>query len=231
MRISIHQPHYLPWLPLVYKIIMSDVFVSLDHVNYSKNDWINRNKLKNASGSFILTIPIKKHSSKKISDMIYDGDKWKKKHLKSFYYNYNATPYFNDIFPFLEKIYYQECTNVSKLNYRILEWIIQYLNSDVKIIRSSDLCLSSSKNELLIDICKTVGAKEYIVGSYGYKNYLDHNLFSENGIDIQIMGWNCPKYKQGFENIGFIQNLSVFDLLLNHGPHSKSILLQGGNIF
>ncbi|MGJ0639235.1 WbqC family protein, partial [Xenorhabdus bovienii] len=90
MRISIHQPHYLPWLPLIYKIIISDVFVFLDHVNYSKNDWVNRNKLKNANGSFFLTIPVKKKNGNSIKQISICGDEWKSKHLKSFYYNYNS---------------------------------------------------------------------------------------------------------------------------------------------
>ncbi|MCT8351234.1 MULTISPECIES: WbqC family protein [Photorhabdus] len=230
MRISIHQPHYLPWLPLIYKIITSEVFVFLDHINYSKNDWVNRNKLKNANGSFILTIPIKKKSSKVIKEISIYGDGWRDKHLKGFYYNYNSAMYFDDIFPFLEEVYRREWIHVSEINYFMLKWVINFLKSDVMVIKSSELGLCSMKNDLLIDICKIIGATEYIAGKYGYENYLDRQLFKKNDISIRPIEWNCPIYTQCYENKGFIPNLSIFDLLMNYGSDSKSILLQGGTL-
>ncbi|NHB60908.1 hypothetical protein C5472_07005 [Photorhabdus sp. RW14-46] len=138
--------------------------------------------------------------------------------------------YFNDIFPFLEEVYRREWIHVSEINYIMLKWVINFLKSDVMVIKSSVLGLCSMKNDLLIDICKIIGATEYIAGKYGYENYLDRQLFEKNDISIRPIEWNCPIYTQCYENEGFIPNLSIFDLLMNYGSDSKSILLQGGTL-
>ncbi|MBC8953949.1 WbqC family protein [Xenorhabdus sp. PB62.4] len=226
MRISIHQPHYLPWLQLVYKIIISDIFVFLDHVSYSKNDWVNRNKLKNSNGTFILTIPVEKSNGCSIKETRISGNDWRNKHLKSFYYNYNSAKYFDEIFPFLDGIYKRKWTYISEINYEILIWIVDFLKLNVKIIVSSELGLSSLKNDMLIDICKLTNSSEYITGKYSYHNYLDHDLFKANNINIKPIEWKCPIYKQCHNKNGFIPDLSIFDLFMNHGYKSKDILLK-----
>ena len=83
--ISIHQPAYLPWLGYFHKILLSDVFVYLDTVQFEKNSFINRNKILGASGSFWLTVPVKTkgHTDKTLMDLEINGDHWKIKHIKS----------------------------------------------------------------------------------------------------------------------------------------------------
>ena len=58
MLVGIHQLHYLPWLRYIEKVATSDVFIVLDNIQYSKNGWQNRNKIKSDRGELILTVPI-----------------------------------------------------------------------------------------------------------------------------------------------------------------------------
>ena len=58
MIVSIHQPQYLPWLGYFDKIDRADVFVLLDTVQYKKNEWQNRNRIKTARGAQWLTVPV-----------------------------------------------------------------------------------------------------------------------------------------------------------------------------
>ena len=58
MRLAIHQPHYLPWLGYLAKWASADVFVFLDTVQYEKNGWQNRNRIKTRDGAHWLTVPV-----------------------------------------------------------------------------------------------------------------------------------------------------------------------------
>nr|MBI3612487.1 WbqC family protein [Nitrospirota bacterium] len=48
MLVAIHQPQYLPWLGYLDKIDRADVFVILDTVQFKKNEWQNRNRIRTA---------------------------------------------------------------------------------------------------------------------------------------------------------------------------------------
>ncbi|MCK7503766.1 MAG: WbqC family protein [Desulfobacterales bacterium] len=58
MIVAIHQPQYLPWLGYFDKMLKADVFCYLDTVQYKKNEWQNRNRIKTAQGWQWLTVPV-----------------------------------------------------------------------------------------------------------------------------------------------------------------------------
>jgi hypothetical protein len=55
--VAIHQPQYLPWLGYFDKIDKADKFVFLDTVQFKKNEWQNRNKIRTVHGCQWLTVP------------------------------------------------------------------------------------------------------------------------------------------------------------------------------
>lgn len=86
MILSAHQPAYLPWLGYFDKITEADIFVFLDTVQYEKNSFINRNKIKTPQGPQWLTIPVKSkgHITATLRETLVDDSKpWRSKHLKS----------------------------------------------------------------------------------------------------------------------------------------------------
>ena len=58
--IVIHQPDLIPWIGFFDRLIKSDIFVVLDNVQYIRRGWHHRDKIKTASGSTWLTVPVKK---------------------------------------------------------------------------------------------------------------------------------------------------------------------------
>ena len=58
MKVGIHQPHYLPWLPYFIKIAKCDIFIVLDNVDFQKNGLQNRNQIKTDKGYQWLTVPV-----------------------------------------------------------------------------------------------------------------------------------------------------------------------------
>ncbi|MCC2671731.1 MAG: WbqC-like family protein, partial [Armatimonadetes bacterium] len=80
MLVGIHQPHYLPWLRYFEKIARSDVFIVLDDVQYEKNGFQNRNKIKTAQGWTYLTAPVMKPTQRPLNEIELDNRSgWREK--------------------------------------------------------------------------------------------------------------------------------------------------------
>jgi len=78
MIVSIHQPQYMPYIGYIYKILKSDVFVFLDDVQYKKNEWQNRNRIKGPNGLVWLTVPVSFNFGDKINEVKIVEDGWQK---------------------------------------------------------------------------------------------------------------------------------------------------------
>ncbi len=72
MKIAIHQPHYLPWLGYFAKWAAADLFVFLDTVQFEKNGWQNRNRIKTRDGARWLTVPVRASLGTPIKDVTID---------------------------------------------------------------------------------------------------------------------------------------------------------------
>jgi len=69
-------------------------------------------------------------------------------------------------------------------------------------------------------------ADTYLSG-IGGKDYLEENNFKPNSIKLMYQNFVHPVYTQLNMNDkkDFIPNLSIIDLIFNHGPHSLNILI------
>ena len=54
MKLGCVQPGYLPWIPFFKRIQQSDIFVYLDDVEFSKNNFHNRNRIRTPNGEVLL---------------------------------------------------------------------------------------------------------------------------------------------------------------------------------
>src|SRR5580692_10572558 len=95
MRVGIHQPHYFPWLRYLQKIAACDLFILLDDVDYTKNGWQNRNKIKCATGWQYVTVPVSASLGQPISEVRIAADAWAAKHLRTLQTNYSRAPYYS----------------------------------------------------------------------------------------------------------------------------------------
>ena len=103
--ITIHQNENLIWLGLIDKISKADEFVILDTVDFEKNYFQNRNKIRTKDGWSWVTIPVEKHNHKPIKDIKVSFDNnWKKKYLGTIEQNYKKSPYFEQYFPYIQYI-------------------------------------------------------------------------------------------------------------------------------
>ena len=94
MKVAIHQPHYLPWLGYLAKWAAADLFVFLDTVQYEKNGWQNRNRIKTADGARWLTVPVHARLGTPIAEVAIDCEQpWPARHLRAIEAAYGDAPY------------------------------------------------------------------------------------------------------------------------------------------
>ncbi|MDG2992411.1 WbqC family protein [Candidatus Synechococcus calcipolaris G9] len=216
MKVVILQSNYIPWKGYFDLINDADFFCFLDEVQYTKNDWRNRNKLYSKNGIFWLTIPINKKSvNLKISEVTLEDFHWQEKHFKTIIHTYCKSPQFNEIIYFLEDIYLKHKWNfLSDLNQYIIMKICKYSKITTQFADSRHFSLELDRVDRLISIIKQVGGTEYISG-IAAKKYLDgqEEKFSQNNIKLIYKAYG--PYKQYFQNLPIFENfVSIIDTLM-----------------
>jgi hypothetical protein len=227
MKIAIHQPQYLPWIPYFLKIRECDYFVFLDTVDFQKNGLHNRNKIKTAQGELWLTVPVKQGLGQKIKDISIDNIKnWERKHWQTIIHSYSKALAFKTYKDELEEFYSKQWNGLSQMNMELSTIIMRWLKIDTPIIRSSELDVNGTASDLILDICKKTEATEYLSG-IGGKNYLVQTDFNEFNISIEYQNVISPLgYPQCHPKTGFINNLSALDIILNCGDDWDDYLVK-----
>jgi hypothetical protein len=222
MLITIHQPQYLPWLGYLDKIDKADVFVILDNVQFKKNEWQNRNRIKTAQGCQWITVPVLYRFPEKINEVrINNKANWSRKHLQAFITNYSNSTYFGNYKSFFEDIFSRSWERLVDINIEIIKFLISALDLKTKLVIASDLKLREEPTERLIDICKTLNGNKYLAGKDGNK-YMNLELFDKEGIEVIFQDFKHPVYNQLFGK--FEPYMSAIDLLFNCGDNSLEIL-------
>ena len=225
--ISIHQPNYMPWLGYFYKISQSDVFVFLDDAQFSNEGMHNWHYLKTAQGSFRLKIPVQQRLGDPINAVrTKDELGWKVKHLKSIETNYSNTKFFDIVFPFFSEILLQDYDNISALNSSIIRNICDRFGIHTEFAYSSDLNISTKREEKVLDIIEALKGDVYYSGT-GAKVYQNEANFNQRGIELRYSTFIPFEYAQQFE--AFQANVSIIDYLMNCGFDWVQVLKQQHN--
>ncbi|WP_412560329.1 WbqC family protein [Winogradskyella sp. MIT101101] len=222
-KVAILQSNYIPWKGYFDIIARADVFVIYDEVQYTKNDWRNRNLIKTKNGLQWLTIPVShKSTSQKIHETKVINNNWSRKHFNSLQANYGKSPYFNQYKDEIKEIYDGSDIYLSEINRKFIVLINKFLDITTDIIDSRTLELKGDRQEKLIEACQKLNASTYISGPAA-KEYIDETLFKENNLDILWMDYSGYKpYHQ--INGDFEHQVSVLDLLFNEGPNARNYL-------
>lgn len=231
MRIVILQPSYLPWLGYFDQMFKSDVFVVYDDVQYDKNGWRNRNRIKTSQGPQWLTVPVLTRGrnfplNREVE--INNTLSWQTKHLKSIVQNYMKAPFFDQHMGQVEDILKRAWRFLIDLDMAFIHMLVERLGLRTKICLSSDLRIPKmEKTERLVAICRYLGADTFLEGDAG-RDYIDESSFKEAGIQLEFHEYRHPVYRQLYED--FVPYMSVIDLLFNHGEDSLKILTHQGTI-
>jgi hypothetical protein len=225
VRIGILQPSYLPWLGYFEQISRCDVFVFYDDVQYDRDGWRNRNRIKTRTGPQWLTVPIflKFEDHPQLHRIKIDNSRpWRKKHLLSIEQNYAKAPFFRDYWGMFREVYDREWEYLADLNIHFTRLLTDCLGiRDKKFARSSELNIPGDRIDRLIAICRSFEADVFYEGAAG-RNYIPEKEFLDHGIRVEFQDYAHPVYRQQYGP--FVPFLSVIDLLFNNGRDSLEIL-------
>jgi hypothetical protein len=227
---------YLPWIGYFGMMQNTDVFVFYDDVEFA-HSWQRRNQIKvpeDNGGTKWLTVPVKKNQGQKINEVLINNElSWRDEHwseIRSSYsgepvpYGAEFAPYFDEYRDDIKTIYAKEWQRLVDLTTFTVELLADLIGvDDIEIMATSEMDISGSKTERVLEILQTIGADEYVSGP-GAKDYLDVDRFEEEGIDLYWHEFQHPEYEQPYGE--FVSHLSALDFLFNVGPNSRSILQE-----
>jgi len=223
ISVSIHQPYFFPWLGYLHKIACVDKFVLLDDVQFKKNNYINRVKIRNQTSDLWLTIPVSSFSSTaKINSMcIHDRNKTLKKVANKIRANYSSASYFKDYIDELENLIFNATDSLADLNKETILFLMDKfsINTDLVMSSSIEVLKNGGPSDLNMNIVKHLNGSRYLSGAYG-KEYIEVDKFLNNGIVVDFQSYEQKHYKQ--LGSGFICGLSSLDVLFNLGPDSSA---------
>lgn len=219
-KVIITQSNYIPWLGYFYQIHLSDVFVFLDDVQYTKRDWRNRNIIKsNDFNEFNwLTIPVvtSKKYFQKINEVEISDSNWKTKHLNKIFEVYKKERNFKNGFLIIEKFYDSINSNkLSEVNQNLISSICEFLNIKFQPLNSILFNYHENPSERLLEICKELKATYYLTGPNA-KNYLEINLFEK--IKVEFINYPENIIQNNLKN--GIKGYSILDFIIKHGDDS-----------
>ena len=222
MRVAAIQSNYIPWKGYFDIINDVDLFIFHDDLQYTKQDWRNRNKIYTMHGALSwLTVPCGINTDRMICEVILNNNsKWAQKHWNVIRQAYYKAPYYNKYKSFFEYVYL-ECKweYLSELN----QFLIKHIATEFLGIRtefSDSRCFFSSgkKSEKLLSLLVSAGCNEYLSGPAA-RAYLDEPAFQASGIRVVWKDYSgYPEYQQMWQP--FESNVSIIDLLMNVGEEA-----------
>tara|TARA_E500000178_G_scaffold343571_1_gene390556 strand:+ start:1713 stop:2330 length:618 start_codon:yes stop_codon:yes gene_type:complete len=189
--------HYFPNIIYFASLIKYENFIIDTGENYIKQSFRNRTNILTANGIQSLTIPVKRNIKKNISSILINGDNWKQIHYKSLQNAYKKSPFYEHYDFEIKNLIFNENEKLLDYNLLILEELLEIIDIEIKIRKSSKYI---EKQKTDIDL---------------------RNYFKKTN-DLKV-----NEYSQVYEyKFKFQHNLSILDLLFNEGPETFNYLFN-----
>ena len=225
MRVTIHQPEFMPWLGFFHKAGMADVLVLLDDAQFRKNYFHNRNRVRTREGWNWVTVPVEKAplgtpmNEVRIADA--NNPRWREKMENAVRMSYGRAPHFEEVFDGLTTVLRQPAERLTEVNVPLLRWMLRSFGLSPEVQLSSAMDIESTSSRRILDICLKTGATTYVSGVSG-PDYLDLPSFEQAGIAVEFQEFHHPIYGQLFP--GFEAQMSAIDALFLMGAESNRLL-------
>jgi len=201
----------------------------LDNVQFEKQSWQQRNKIRTSNGLAWLTVPvfISGRFGQKICDVEIERKQFPDKQIRSLRHSYSKTKYFDEYWPKFEEIFKsnENINSLSLINIKLIKVISKLLGITTKTEMASNLTSIHGRSDRLIDLINIFGSNNY-VSPLGSKEYLEKDLekFRKAGISVFFHKFIAPIYEQQYKP--FLQGASVVDILFNYGADSTIQLIR-----
>ncbi len=224
MRVGVIQSNYLPWRGYFDFIASVDLFVIYDDVQYTKNDWRNRNRIRvGENKTKWISVPVRPGKlSKLINETRIDGSQnWISNHSNAFQENYRHAPHLPMAMALMSDCLSLKSDFLSQVNEYGIRRICDFFKIQTEIVRSEKFKLTGDRQTRLLNLLKTVGANVYLSGPSA-NAYLDKNLFAKNDMTLEYKSYDYKPYPQ--IHGGFESSVTVLDLIANLGSESTTYL-------
>lgn len=224
----ISQPRFFPSLHYLHRMMVTDVFVVLDTVQFNPRHEENRAKLKGPTGPQWLTVPVRQsRRDQPIGEIRPDNTQsWQRRLIGTLNSLYAPAPCFKTHAPEIISILDAPHDTLTELDRASWEPALRLLGITCRFVRASELPLSGQGPELLLQICQYLGSTVYMSGAFG-RGYLDVAAFAAARIDVVFHEYQYPVYPQRHGD--FAPFLSYLDMLFNVGL-DRETALAGGRI-
>ena len=223
IRVAVVQPSYIPWRGFFDIIHKVDLFVHYEDVQFTKQDWRNRNLIKGRYGLQWLTVPVNRDTMKgNIDEVLIANEKaWGEHHWNVIQMEYVDAPYFNQYADFFKDAYSRTWDKLTELDIYLTQEISKFLGIKTEFVRSPQFNSQGRSTDKLVDLLKKVGATYYLSGPSA-QAYMETEKMEAAGIELDYIEYNYPEYPQ--LHGAFEPQVSVIDLLFNVGSDAPKYI-------
>ena len=208
---AIQPPVYFP--DLTYCALMSsvDCFVVGENFQYSRQSFQNRAHVRSPDGAQWLTVPLigGQHGLPISKTQIDYAFHWQAKHLKALRFNYGSTPFYKHYIDQVSRVIVTEHDSLAALTVASVALVHELLGLG---------CALENKGFNGFRERRSTSRTQHLFDSDIKRN-------NSNESDRRILSYKHPVYRQNFD--GFVDGMSVLDLLFSHGPEAPRILRSG----
>lgn len=227
MKVAVMQPYFFPYIGYWQLVAGVDKFVIFDDVNYINRGWINRNKiLVNGEGKYINILMKGASQNKLINEIeLFEEEDWRSKVLQMIRNSYKKAPYFQEVFPVIEKAICLQYSNLAEYLKETIRVVCGYLDIETEILVSSEIekDISLKGQDKILAICKELDADTYINPIGGVELY-SKEMFVQNGMELFFIQANDISYEQFGDT--FVPWLSIIDIMMFNDKEKVKQMLE-----
>lgn len=224
-KVAIVQSNYIPWKGYFDLIAAVDICILYDEVQFTKNDWRNRNQIKTSRGLEWLSIPVGQDIRRRIREVQLPDARWQRQHWERLTRHYREAAYFDEVAAWLEPLYGRDYQRLSEVNRCFIEAINAYIGIATPLRWSWEYEGGEGRTERLVEICRQERADIYVSGPKA-RDYLDTTQFTQAGIQVAWFDYQgYPEYPQFHPP--FVHTVTILDLLFHSGKNAPQSMLLG----
>jgi WbqC-like protein family len=222
-RIAISQSNYIPWRGYFDLVDRADEFIVLDDVQYTRQDWRNRNRIKTPRGVEWISVPVQGRFGQRIDETVVSDPRWAEKHWSKIEQCYRDAPAFREASPGLKASYESVADRelLTDINRGLFNYVCEVLGITTAMRASTEFPRYDDPSRRLVHMCQALDADIYLSGPAA-RDYLDVEAFQREGIRVEWMDYSgYPEYPQ--LHGPFEPRVSVIDVLLNAGSEAVDL--------
>ncbi len=188
-RVALMQPYFLPYLGYWQLLADVDEFVVYDTAQFVRGSWINRNRIQLGDQVRWLTLPME-HAHHRLpinQRLLARDDGWRGHLLRQVDAAYRGAPHRDVGLDLLEEVLGNPERELGAFLAHSVRAVARRLGVATRVRRASSLSLDPTRrrHQRVLDVCRAVGATEYLNLSGGRSLY-DPEAFREAGIALRF---------------------------------------------